>query len=145
MKKKNNLFFSFLKITLLGWWHSAFILASVALSSNFSVTLPPPGVFFGLHLTKCNWVWTLGPSRCGAWLQVSWYNRNVRFCGQGGGIYRCTSLSAFFFWRSHLLALHQRLSGTPPPTKGLTQSSSSCIVCAQRADVMPADVIVCFV
>lgn len=53
----------------------------------------------------------------------------------------------FFFWRSHLLALHQRLPGTPPPppTKGLEQSSSSCIVCTQRADVMPADVIVCFV
>lgn len=28
-------------------------------------------------------------------------------------------------------------------TKGLKQSSSSCIVCTQRADIMPTDVIVC--
>lgn len=52
---------------------------------------------------------------------------------------------AFFFQMSHLLALHQWLPGALlPPTKGLAQSSSSCIVCTQRTDVMPADVIVCF-
>lgn len=119
-------------------------LASVALSSNIRVTLPPPGFFWlavnKVQLSLSAWLVSM-PS-----VTSSVLVQQQRACG-GGGRHPCISpLSACFFRRSHLLALHQRLPGTPPPpSKGPAQSGGSCIVCAQRADVMPADVIVCFV